>query len=118
MARAILYMDIRYEGGTHPVTGISEPNLIVTDNTALITTTPSGSIVATGYMGKLSTLIAWHLADGPDNAERARNNKIFGYQNNRNPFIDRPEWVNCLYLNQCGAVSEILFKDGFETQVP
>ena len=117
MARAILYMDIRYEGGTHTVTGISEPNLIVTDNTALITTTPSGSIVATGYMGKLSTLIAWHLADPPTAAERARNDKIFGYQNNRNPFIDRPEWVNCLYLNQCGAVSEILFKDGFETPV-
>ena len=118
VARAILYMDIRYEGGTHPVTGITEPNLIVTDNTALITTTPSGQVVATGYMGKLSTLIAWHLADPPTDAERARNDKIFGYQNNRNPFIDRPEWVNCLYLNQCGAVGENLFKDGFETIVP
>ena len=118
VARAILYMDIRYEGGTHPVTGISEPNLIVTDNTALITTTPSGQIVSTGYMGKLSTLIAWHLADPPTDADRARNDKIFGYQNNRNPFIDHPEWVNCLYLNQCGAVSENLFKDGFETPAP
>jgi len=118
MARAILYMDIRYEGGTHPVTGISEPNLIVTDNTSLITTTPSGQIVTTGYMGKLSTLIAWHLADPPTAAERARNDKIFGYQNNRNPFIDRPEWVECLYLNQCGAPNENLFKDGFETIVP
>lgn len=118
MARAVLYMDIRYEGGTHPVTGISEPNLIVTDNTALITTTPSGQIVATGYMGKLSTLIAWHLADPPTDAERARNDKIFGYQNNRNPFIDHPEWVECLYLNQCGTVSDNLFKDGFETIVP
>ena len=118
MARAVLYMDIRYEGGTHPVTGITEPNLIVTDNTSLITTTPSGSIVATGYMGRLSTLIAWHQADPPTNAERARNDKIYGYQNNRNPFIDHPEWVNCLYLNQCGAVSENLFKDGFENIVP
>ena len=118
MARAILYMDIRYEGGTHPVTGISEPNLIATDNTALITTTPSGQIVATGYMGRLATLIAWHQADPPTDAERTRNNKIFGYQNNRNPFIDRPEYVNCLYLNQCGAVNDILFKNGFETLVP
>ena len=118
MARAILYMDIRYEGGTHPVTGITEPNLIATDNTALIATTPGGQIVATGYMGRLATLIAWHQADPPTDAERARNNKIFGYQNNRNPFIDRPEYVNCLYLNQCGTVNEILFKNGFEAIVP
>jgi endonuclease I len=118
MARAILYMDIRYEGGTHPVTGISEPNLIATNETNLIVTTPNNQIVPTGYMGRLATLIAWHQADPPTDAERARNDKIFGYQNNRNPFIDRPEWVNCLYLNQCGSTNEILFKDGFETLVP
>jgi endonuclease I/methionine-rich copper-binding protein CopC len=66
MARAILYMDIRYEGTTHGVTGISEPNLIVTDNLAQLQTSASGQIVSTGFMGRLSTLIAWHNQDPPD----------------------------------------------------
>jgi endonuclease I len=43
-------------------------------------------------MGLLSTLIAWHQADPPDDAERARNEVIYSFQGNRNPFIDHPEW--------------------------
>lgn len=35
---------------------------------------------------------AWHQADPPDAAERARNEVIHGAQGNRNPFIDHPEW--------------------------
>ncbi len=113
MARAIMYMDIRYEGGTHGVTGISEPNLIITDDVSLIQTTPSGQIVTTGYMGRLSTLLAWHEQDPPDATDVARNEKIFGYQGNRNPFVDRPEWARCLYANQCSA-GFTQFANGFE----
>ena len=89
MARAVLYMAIRYEGGTHPVTGQSEVDLELTDNASLIVGT-SGS---PAYMGLLSTLLAWHQADPPDAAERARNEVIFSFQGNRNPFIDHPEWA-------------------------
>jgi endonuclease I len=88
MARAILYMAIRYEGGTHPTTGQSEPDLELTDNRSLIQITSSSP----AYMGLLSTLIAWHQADPPDAAERARNEVIYSFQGNRNPFIDHPEW--------------------------
>ncbi|HMM36476.1 MAG TPA: endonuclease, partial [Thermoanaerobaculia bacterium] len=31
LARAQLYMDVRYEGGTHPYTGATEKNLVLTD---------------------------------------------------------------------------------------
>jgi endonuclease I len=89
MARAVLYMAIRYEGGTHPTTGQSEPDLEMTDNAALIVATSSSP----AYMGLLSTLIAWHQADPPDAAERARNEVIYSFQGNRNPFIDHPEWA-------------------------
>ena len=89
MARAVLYMAIRYEGGTHPTTGQTEPDLEMTDNASLIVGT-SGS---PAYMGLLSTLLAWHQADPPDAAERARNEVIFSFQGNRNPFIDHPEWA-------------------------
>lgn len=89
MARAVLYMAIRYEGGTHPTTGQSEPDLEMTDNASLIVLTSSSP----AYMGLLSTLIGWHQADPPDAAERARNEVIYSFQGNRNPFIDHPEWA-------------------------
>ena len=39
-------------------------------------------------------LRAWHEQDPPDDIECVRNHAIESYQNNRNPFIDRPEFVN------------------------
>ena len=88
MARTILYMAIRYESGTHPTTGQSEPDLELTDNRSLIVITSSSP----ACMGLLSTLIAGHQADPPNAAERERNEVIYSFQGNRNPFIDHPEW--------------------------
>ena len=48
-------------------------------------------------MGDLATLLQWHIDDPVDDFERNRNNVIFGYQNNRNPFIDHPELVSYVY---------------------
>ena len=49
-------------------------------------------------MGKASRLVEWHLADPVDDEERRRNDIIYSYQQNRNPFIDHPEFV-CLILS-------------------
>ena len=38
VARALFYMDVRYEGGTHGVTGVAEPDLRLTDDPSLIVT--------------------------------------------------------------------------------
>lgn len=35
----------------------------------------------------------WHLADPPDSRECIRNNRIQKLQKNRNPFVDRPDFV-------------------------
>ena len=43
------------------------------------------------YMGLLSILLDWHLEDPVNDFEIKRNEVIYGYQNNRNPFIDHPE---------------------------
>lgn len=99
VARALLYMDVRYEGGTHGATGAAEPDLRLTDDLSLITTTSSNTSVA--YMGLLSTLLQWHAEDPVTEAERLRNDAIYSYQGNRNPFIDHPEWVACVYQNSC-----------------
>lgn len=89
IARAVMYMAIRYEGGKDAATGQSEPDLELTDDRSRIVRTTSSP----AYMGLLSTLVEWHLADPPTDAERARNEVIYSFQGNRNPFIDHPEWA-------------------------
>ena len=93
IARAQFYMDLRYEGGTHAITGATEPQLVLTDEIGLIQTTSSG----TAYMGLLADLLEWHRQDPVDEEELARNEAIYLYQGNRNPFVDHPEWVGVLY---------------------
>ncbi len=99
VARALFYMDVRYEGGTHGDTGFAEPDLILTDDEDLIVVT-DGPIA---YMGILSVLLQWHVEDPVDDLERDRNDVVFSFQENRNPFIDHPEWVACLFLDECDA---------------
>ncbi|KFL36020.1 hypothetical protein N788_05605 [Arenimonas donghaensis DSM 18148 = HO3-R19] len=99
VARALLYMDVRYEGGTHGVTGAAEPDLILTDDPGLIQA--SGSNLSVAYMGRLADLLQWHAEDPVDDKERLRNEAVYSYQGNRNPFIDHPEWAACVFQNQC-----------------
>ena len=99
VARALLYMDVRYEGGTHGVTGAAEPDLILTDDPGLIQSSSSNLSVA--YMGRLADLLQWHAEDPVDAKEQLRNEAVYSYQGNRNPFIDHPEWAACIFQNQC-----------------
>jgi len=103
IARALFYMDVRYEGGTHGVTGYSEPDLILTDNLTLITASNTGSNESVAYMGLLADLVQWHFDDPVDAKEMAHNDAVYSYQGNRNPFIDHPEWVDCLFLDNCNG---------------
>ena len=87
IARALFYMTMRYTGDTN-----NEPTLFLTDETNLISS-------ATNFMGKFSTLIKWHLADPVSPAESNRNDLVYAlYQTNRNPFVDRPEWVMSAFI--------------------
>jgi endonuclease I len=105
IARAMFYMDVRYTGD---VSG--EVDLELTDNASLIQT-------GAPYMGLLTTLLEWHIADPVDDIERNRNDFIFTKQLNRNPFIDHPEWVECIFVNggTCDTVdNDLIFANGFE----
>jgi len=111
VARAQLYLEVRYEGGTHGATGATEPDLRLTDDTGLIVTTGGNASVA--YMGRLTTILAWAAQDPVDAREQRRNDVVYTYQANRNPFVDHPEWVACLWNNQCDTFGSG-FADGFE----
>lgn len=101
VARALFYLDVRYEGGTHGITGVAEPDMILTDNEALIDASNTGANESIAYMGMLSVLLQWHQQDPVDSKEISRNNVVAGYQGNRNPFIDHPEWVECIWNSNC-----------------
>lgn len=94
IARIILYMDVRYEGGP------GEPNLVVVDG---LTTYPYPQL------GDKTTLLQWHEQDPPDAFEKRRNDVIFKWQGNRNPFIDYPEFVNYIYAENEQIVNPIQF---------
>lgn len=46
----------------------------------------------------LQQLLAWHHQDTVSTKEIARNNAIYLIQNNRNPFIDNPQWADSVWL--------------------
>ncbi len=84
VARMILYMAVRYEGDN------GELDLEVVD---YVNSSPTGQPLH----GKLSTLLMWNNEDTVDAFEANRNEVIYGYQNNRNPFIDHPEYVDMIW---------------------
>jgi endonuclease I len=82
VARALFYMEVRYDGSEASTTDME-----------LVSYSPSGS-----QMANLYTLLLWNEQDPPDDAERRRNDLIYAnYQHNRNPFIDHPEWVQAIW---------------------
>ncbi|MFU8785899.1 MAG: endonuclease I family protein [Candidatus Izemoplasmataceae bacterium] len=56
--------------------------------------TPDGA-----FMGALSFLIMWHFLDPVDAFEINRNEVIYTYQFNRNPFIDYPHLVELIFFD-------------------
>ena len=52
----------------------------------------------------LQMLYQWHRMDTVSQKEIDRNNDIYNIQNNRNPYVDHPEWVDSVW--QIGVTSE------------
>lgn len=52
-----------------------------------------------------SMLYAWHNLDPVDSKEVDRNNSVFAIQQNRNPYIDNPQWVDAIWGPSAGVAS-------------
>lgn len=99
VARMMFYMVVRYDPGYHIDNTIYDLELV--DSTGTHTYTP--------VFGKLSTLLNWHNADPVDAFEQNRNEVVYQYQGNRNPFIDHPEWAELIFAPQLGSNTQVGF---------
>lgn len=93
IARMYFYFATRYED---QVAGWSYPMFNSTSN----------QVFTTAF---LNMLLTWHNNDPVSQFEITRNNAIYVRQNNRNPFIDHPEYVCQIYSVQCAALSSQTF---------
>ena len=59
----------------------------------------------------LNVLHTWHNMDPVSQREIDRNNAIYARQNNRNPYIDHPEYINAIWGTLMGT------KDVFSAQL-
>lgn len=48
-------------------------------------------------LGMLKFLVHWNELDKVDEREKKRNESVYSYQKNYNPFIDAPEWINLIW---------------------
>ena len=55
----------------------------------------------------VNLLVTWHQNDPVSTKELDRNNAVYGVQDNRNPFIDHPEWVEDIWINTTAIGEQI-----------
>lgn len=77
VARAVFYMAVRYNG------------------LSVVNGNPPNSTV--GQLGDLALLLQWNQTDPKDDFEMNRNNYIYTWQVNRNPFIDYPNLADYIW---------------------
>ena len=83
VARSVFYMAVRYNA-------LSVVNGDIADTV--------------GQLGDLASLLTWNALDPSDDFEMNRNNYIYTWQVNRNPFIDYPELANYIWGTKAGQV--------------
>jgi Endonuclease I/Secretion system C-terminal sorting domain len=84
VARSVFYMAVRYNA------------LSVVNGDIPVTTV--------GQLGDLASLLTWNTLDPSDDFEMNRNNYIYTWQVNRNPFIDYPDLANYIWGSKVGQV--------------
>jgi endonuclease I len=92
-ARQQFYMAVRYDDGDASTSnlelGAGHPGFITGDEDP------------PPQLGDLNRLVEWHFAAPPDHFERRRNQIIYdNFQHNRNPFIDRPEFLWSVFVDE------------------
>ncbi len=93
VARMLFYMATRYEGedGDYVDLELTTDLYLYEDSEIAIKNSKLP------YYENLEVLLRWHLEDPVDAWELERNETIYQFQGNRNPFIDHPEYVELIW---------------------
>ena len=102
IARAIFYMAARYNyfsGSDSDGIDSDNPNLVLVNNTSdWANSGYQSNTTTTGKLGVVQDLLEWNRLDPPDEYEIHRNNLLYtNFTNNRNPFVDFPEWAEYIW---------------------
>lgn len=92
-ARTLFYMAVRYQGRDSSLT----PDLELV---------PGKPEKKTPHLGGLCLLLDWHQTDPVSDLERRRNDRIYDWQGNRNPFVDHPEFATDIWGNACRGFTD------------
>ena len=92
-----------------PTTDISAVVALVEGNTT--TDIRGGTFIQGGQEARLAIMaFTGGTADQPDfvlrlapGETKTEQGLVFNFQDNRNPFVDHPEWVACLFMDECDA---------------
>lgn len=98
IARMLLYFAVRYED---KLPGFNHSTNI---NPAIDRSPFDGTAERAFDSAYISMLIQWHTQDPVSQREINRNNAVYAIQNNRNPFIDNPQWVNAIWTQTPDAI--------------
>ena len=100
IARACFYMVARYNNisGTDSSIDSANPNLALGNDVSKSEETGTSTATTAYELGVLKDLLEWNKLDPVDEYELHRNNLLYGnFTNNRNPFIDFPEWADLIW---------------------
>ncbi len=105
LARGYFYILTRYQNELS--------NWVSLNGTTSITTVAdgvtNGGLYPSFQLSYLKMMFAWNNLDPVDAKEINRNNLVFSQQNNRNPYIDHPEYVLAVW--QCTGVLPVTVTD-------
>ena len=102
VARAMLYMALRYDGDDDDTYDLRLAQEAYRDPDARTAKANQTRPDAHYAFGRLSDLLRWHASSAVAEWERARNDAVCAAQGNRNPFVDHPELVTRVF----GTVAE------------
>ena len=83
VARMIFYMAVAYDDAELDLEVVNDPD--------------EDKDLKLPVYGDIDDLLRWHLEDPVSEKEIMRNQVIYTYQGNRNPFIDKPELVSMIW---------------------
>ncbi|RYD99139.1 MAG: T9SS type A sorting domain-containing protein [Sphingobacteriales bacterium] len=101
-ARTVFYFATRYQDR---IPNFTQGNIL------------DGSSTRSLQQWQVNLFLEWHHQDPVSQREIDRNNAAYTYQGNRNPFVDHPAWVDCIWAGICPTVDTGIVDTGNHTAI-